>query len=137
MKARTHAFAVKVVGFVQTLVDRCESRRLKDQLVGAAWGVDGNWRAACCARTHKEFTSKLGTVVEEADEAEELLNVIHDSKLSQAPELARLRDESTQLRKIFKRASITASENERRSEERKRLEREKRRRKGNRKPRAF
>jgi len=128
MKARTHAFAVAVVGFVQTLVDRCESRRLKDQLVGAAWGVDGNWRAACCARTHKEFTAKLGTVVEEADEAEELLNVIQDSKLSKAPELAHLRDESTQLRKIFKRASITASENERRCEERKRLERDKRKR---------
>ena len=126
MKARTHAFAVAVVDFVQTLADRSESRRLKDQLVGAAWGVDGNWRAACCARTHKEFTSKLGTVVEEADEAEELLNVIHDSKLSKAPELARLRDESTQLRKIFKEASITASENERRAEERKRLERENR-----------
>ena len=63
--------------------------------------MDGNWRAACCARTHKEFTSNLGTVVEEADEAEELLNVIHDSKLSKAPELARLRIESTQLRKIF------------------------------------
>ena len=128
MKARTHAFAVAIVGFVRTLADRSESRRLKDQLVGAAWGVNGNWRAACCARTHKEFTSKLGTVVEEADEAEELLNVMHDSKLSKAPALAQLRDEATQLRKIFKRASITASENERRSEERKKLERNKRKR---------
>jgi four helix bundle protein len=83
MKARTHAFAVKVVGFVQTLVDRCESRRLKDQLVGAAWGVDGDWRAACCARTHKEFTSKLGTVVEEADEAERTPE--RDSRLEVEP----------------------------------------------------
>jgi len=91
--------------------------------VGAAWGVDGNWRAACCARTHKEFASKLGTVVEEADEAEELLSVIHDAKLSTAAVLPRLRDESTQLRKIFRKASITASENERLAEERKKLER--------------
>jgi hypothetical protein len=95
------------------------------------WARRGEWTetgAPRVARTHKEFTSKLGTVVEEADEAEELLNVIHDSKLSRAPELARLRDESTQLRKIFKRASITASENERRNEERKRLERDKQKR---------
>jgi|SRR6185295_5093117 len=123
MKARTHAFAVAVLDFVQTLADRSESRRLKDQLVGAALGVDGNWRAACCARTHKEFTSKLGTVVEEADEAEELLNVIHDTKLSRAAVLPGLRDESTQLRKIFRKASITASENERLADERKKLER--------------
>ena len=66
--------------------------------------------------------------MEEADEAEEILNVIHDSKLSKAPELAQLRDESTQLRKIFKRASITAAKNERRSQERKRLEHNKRKR---------
>ena len=134
MKARTHAFAVAIVDFVQTLSHGPEARRLKDQLVGAAWGVDGNWRAACCGRTHKEFTSKLGTVVEEADEAEELLNVIHDSKLSKAAELARLRDESTQLRKIFRKASMTASENERLAEERKRLDRvnRKRRKKPNR-----
>jgi len=123
MKARTHAFAVAVVDFVHTLSDRSEIRRLRDQLVGAAWGVDGNWRAACCARTHKEFASKLGTVVEEADEAEELLSVIHDAKLSTAAVLPRLRDESTQLRKIFRKASITASENERLAEERKKLER--------------
>jgi four helix bundle protein len=123
MKARTHSFAVDVVAFVDTMADNSKTRRFKDQLVGAAWGVDGNWRAACCARTHKEFTAKLGTVVEEADEAEELLNLIHDSKLSTAAALPRLRDESTQLRKIFRSASITASQNERRAEERRRLER--------------
>jgi len=128
MKARTHAFAVAVVDFVRTLPDQSETRRLKDQLVGAAWGVDGNWRAACCARTHKEFASKLGTVVEEADEAEELLNVVHDTKLSTASVLPGLRDESTQLRKIFRKASITASANERLAEERKKLERANRRR---------
>jgi len=128
MKARTHAFAVAVVDFVSTVSDQFETRRLKDQLVGAAWGVDGNWRAACCARTHKEFASKLGTVVEEADEAEELLNVIHDTKLSRAAALPRLRDESTQLRKIFRKASITASANERLADERKKLERSNRRR---------
>jgi four helix bundle protein len=128
MKARTHAFAVAIVDFAQTLPDQFETRRIRDQLVGAAWGVDGNWHAACCGRTHKEFTSKLGTVVEEADEAEELLNVIHDSRLSRAPELARLRDESTQLRKIFRRASIMASGNERLAEERRKLERANRKR---------
>ena len=129
MKARTHRFAVDVLAFVETMADNSRTWRLKDQLVGAAWGVDGNWRAACCARTHKEFTSKLGTVVEEADEAEEILNVIHDSKLSSAEVLPRLRDESTQLRKIFKRASITASENQRLAEERRRLDRAARKRK--------
>src|SRR6185436_93850 len=115
MNARTHAFAVDVIVFVRTIPDGSETRRLKDQLVGAAWGMNGNWRAACRARTHKEFTAKLGTVVEEADEAEEALHVIDDSKMSTSAALTRLRDEAMQLRAIFTKASRTASDNERRN----------------------
>jgi four helix bundle protein len=115
MKARTHSFAVAVIVFVRTIPDAVETRRPKDQLVGAAWGMNGNWRAACRARTHKEFTAKLGTVVEEADEAEGALNVIYDSKISTSAELLRLRDEAAQLRAIFTKASRTASDNERRN----------------------
>ena len=117
MKARTHAFVVDVIVFVRTIPDGTETRRLKDQLVGAAWGMNGNWRAACRARTHKEFTAKLGTVVEEADEAESALNVIHDAKMSASANLLRLRDEASQLRAIFSKASRTASENEERSKD--------------------
>jgi four helix bundle protein len=117
MKARTHVFVVDVIVFARTIADGTETRRLKDQLVGAAWGMNGNWRAACRARTHKEFTAKLGTVVEEADEAESALNVIHDSKMSASTNLIRLRDEASQLRAIFSKASRTASENEKRSKD--------------------
>jgi four helix bundle protein len=112
MKARTHAFAVAVIEFVKAMPDRTENRRVKDQLLGAACGVDGNWRAACRARTHKEFAAKLGTVVEEADEAEEWLDIIHDTKLSVSDELKSLRGESKQLRAIFAKASRTANDNE-------------------------
>jgi len=82
MKERTHRFAVEVINFLQGLPDRSETRRIKDQLLGAACGVDGNWRAACRARSHKEFAAKLGTVLEEADEAEGWLDILHDAKLS-------------------------------------------------------
>jgi four helix bundle protein len=112
MKARTHAFAVDAITFVRTLPDRSDTYRLKDQLVGAAWGVDGNWHAACRARSHKEFTAKLGTVLEEADEAAECLDVIYDTRLSQTEDLERLRRESKELRAIFAKATRTANDNE-------------------------
>ena len=70
MKARTHEFSVAVILLLHTIPDRSETRRVKDQLADAASGLDLNWRAACRARTHKEFTARLGTVLEEADEAE-------------------------------------------------------------------
>jgi four helix bundle protein len=118
MKARTHTFAIGVIAFVKTLPDGSQTRRLKDQLVGAACGVDGNWHAACRARTHKEFAAKLGIVVEEADEAEEWLDVIHDARLSEANELKLLRRESKELRAIFAKASRTANDNEEAERER-------------------
>ena len=74
MKERTHKFGVDVILLLQTIPDRTDTRRVKDQLAGAASGLDLNWRAACRARSHKEFTAKLGIVLEEADEAEGCLD---------------------------------------------------------------
>jgi len=117
MKDRTHVFAVAVLGLIAAIPDRTDTRRLKDQLVGAATSVDLNWRAACRARTHKEFAAKLGTVLEEADESEECLALFVAAKLADADRLRPLHAEAKELRAIFAKASRTANENERRAEE--------------------
>src|SRR5262249_44888870 len=98
MRARTHAFAVAVVAFLERIPDGSTTKRLKDQLVGAASGTDLNWHTACRARTHKEFAADLGTVLKEASEAEECFDVFFESKLGDATECARLRQESKELR---------------------------------------
>jgi four helix bundle protein len=114
MKARVHQFMLDVIRFVQTIPDRTDTRRLKDQLIGAASGIDGNYHAACRSRTHDEFTALIGNVLIEADEAEEWLDTIHDAKISTTPELRRLRIESKELRAIFAKATLTANNNRRR-----------------------
>jgi four helix bundle protein len=128
MKKRTHTFAVDVIRFVQRIPDRSDTHRLKDQLVGAASGADLNWHAACRGRTHKEFTAKLGVVLEEADEAAECLVVIRDGRIATGDELARLCREGHELRLIFAKASRTANENEEQATRMKRLETKKGRR---------
>ena len=100
MKDRTHKFGVDVILLLQTIPDRTDTRRVKDQLAGAASGLDLNWRAACRARSHKEFTAKLGTVLEEADEAEGCLDTIWDARLSTSDDARRLRAESKELRRL-------------------------------------
>jgi four helix bundle protein len=112
MKQRTHAFAVDAVRLVQRIPDRSDTRRLKDQLVGAASGADLNWHAACRARTHKEFTAKLGVVLEEADEAAECLALIRDTRTAEGDDVGRLCTEAVELRLIFAKATRTASANE-------------------------
>src|ERR1043166_5483656 len=112
MKARTHEFSVGVILLLQTIPDRSDTRRVKDQLAGAASGLDLNWRAACQARTHKEFTARLGTVLEEADEAEGCLDTIWDARISTTEDAKRLRAEAKELRAIFAKAARTAEQNE-------------------------
>jgi|SRR5690349_11041378 len=112
MKVRTHRFWVDVLQLLDTIPDGPKTRRLKDQLAGAASGVDLNWRAACRARTHKEFTAKVGTVLEEADEAEGCLDTVWDARLNVTDEAKRLRGESKELRSIFAKTSLTAQQNE-------------------------
>jgi four helix bundle protein len=130
MKARTHRFSVDVLLFLRTIPDSTETRRVKDQLAGAASGCDRNWRAACRARSHKEFTAKLGTVLEEADEAEGCLDTIFDAGFNTSVEASRLRTESKELRAIFAQACKTAERNERASEDAGRSRRKDARREG-------
>ena len=54
MKKRTHSFAVDVVRFVREIPDRSDTRRLKDQLVGAASGANLNWRASVKRDTNSD-----------------------------------------------------------------------------------
>jgi len=112
MKARTHRFSVDALLLLQTIPDRSDTRRVKDQLAGAAGGLDLNWRSACRARSHKEFTARLGTVLDEADEAEGCLDTICDARLSTSEAARQLRAEAKELRSIFAKATRTAQHNE-------------------------
>jgi len=109
---------VDVIAFVRTISNQTETRRVKDQLIGAACGVDGNYHSACRARTPDEFASMIGTVLIEAAEAEEWLDVVYDSEIATGPELRRLRIESKELRAIFAKATLTANKNKRRRKKR-------------------
>jgi four helix bundle protein len=62
-------FAVRAVRFCRTLPLSWEARRIGGQLIDASTSMAMNYRAAGRARSHREFTAKLGTVVEDADES--------------------------------------------------------------------
>jgi len=125
MKQRTHVFAVDVLELLRSIPDTDETRELKDQLLRSSSGVDLNWHAACRGRTHKEFTAKLGTVLEEADEAAECMALIRDGKLAAGDNVVRLSQESHELRLIFGKATRTARANEERQARERQIDRRK------------
>jgi four helix bundle protein len=71
-------------------------------------GVAGNYRGACRARSHREFTARVGVVLEEADESELWLDVFDESKLPGVVVPSTLLEESRALRRIFVASNMTA-----------------------------
>jgi len=68
-KKRTKNFAVDVIKFCKSIEQNPASRVISYQIIKSSTSVAANYRAACRARSNKEFYSKLCIVVEEADES--------------------------------------------------------------------
>jgi four helix bundle protein len=112
LRRRTYQFTLDVIELAKTFPTVEPGPTIKRQLLKAATSVGANYRAACRARSHADFTSKIGVVTEEADECQYWLNIIADAKLTNSPELQRLQRESTELLAIFSRQVGTARFNE-------------------------
>jgi len=105
MKKRTKKFAVDIINFCDTLLTKKASAVITYQLVKSATSTGANYRAACKARSKKEFFSKICIVVEEVDESEYWLEVIQESNLSKnKDELVRLLKEANEMNKIMSKA---------------------------------
>jgi four helix bundle protein len=108
LKVRTRRFACAVLDFVDTLARTPSSDAIARQLARSGLGVAGNYRSACRARSHTEFTARLGIVLEESDETQLWLEVSEDRHMGDSNLRPALLDESRQLCAIFSKACITA-----------------------------
>jgi four helix bundle protein len=111
LKERTIRFALAVMRLCEALPSTRESRFIADQLFRAASRTAANYHAACRAKSHRDFVSKIGTVVEESDESVFWLVFVERAALSQSGEQHRLLDEARELLAIFMRSWKTASNN--------------------------
>ena len=110
LQERSLSFAVAVRPFGQRVASVPDLKKTAQQLIDCSASVAANYRAACRARSRAEFISKLGTVVEEADEAVYWLEYLARTGMAFAghPELL---DEARQLRAIFAASLGTARAN--------------------------
>ncbi len=75
LRVRTKRFTTAVLEFAETLPGTPISDAIVRQLTRSGIGVARNYRITCRARSHVEFTARLGVVLEEADESRELLAI--------------------------------------------------------------
>ncbi|MCF8267554.1 MAG: four helix bundle protein [Ignavibacteriales bacterium] len=94
LKERTKAFSLSIIDLVEKIDYSLSKKVVMNQLVRAATSVGANYRAACRARSDKEFIAKLNIVLEEVDECCFWLEIIQtknwqnvDAYLKEADEL--------------------------------------------------
>jgi four helix bundle protein len=113
LKQRTMRFALDVCELIQQLPPDEPGPMVKRQLAKAATSVAFNYRATCRARSHAEFTAKIGLVAEESDESQGWLEFIQAGRLIVSADLARLLQESSELSAVFSASVGTARYKER------------------------
>lgn len=109
LQARTDAFADLAIKFVEGLPNVPRIQRLAGQLQDASTSVGANYRAARRAKSHADFTSKIGTVSEEADEVVFWLTRMRNNGIrSSEVEIDALLKEADELARVFGAAHRTA-----------------------------
>lgn len=78
-----------------------EGKIIGSQLLRCGTSVGANYRAVCRARSRAEFASKLGIVIEEADEAVFWLELLSDTGIFSKEQLHELVAEANELVAIF------------------------------------
>jgi four helix bundle protein len=111
LQARTRAFAEKVIRFCEALPATPAADSICRQLLDSSGSADSNYRAACRARTRKEFIAKLGVVVEESDESLGWLLLLTESSICTHEAAKSLVDEANELISIFVKSEKTARRN--------------------------
>src|SRR5207237_7602118 len=69
LQLRTKQFALQVIRFCERLPNDETTKILRRQLLRAGTSVGASYRAACRAKSKPTFISKIGDVLEEADES--------------------------------------------------------------------
>ena len=109
LRRRTKQFSLRVVRLSEHMPNKPAARVITNQLLRSATSVGANYRAACRARSNADFVSKLGVVLEEADESVYWLELLIESEIIPKDKLLSLLREGEELVAIFVASRLTAS----------------------------
>lgn len=115
MRARTKAFALRVLKLIEALPDTRSGRIVANQLGRSGTSVGANYRAACRAKSAADMIAKLSIVEEEADESGFWLELISAIGLLPESKVAALCKEAGELTAIMVASRQTMLRNNRKS----------------------
>ena len=107
LSERLTVFAVRIVKMVDSMPNTISSIAIAKQIVRSGTSPSANYRAACLAKSDKDFVNKLKMVEEELDETNHWIDIIMRSQLIEASRLAPLYQESKELLAIIVKTIVT------------------------------
>jgi four helix bundle protein len=110
LRARSKHFAIRIVKLFRALPAKPEARVIGNQLLRSGTSVAANYRAACRARSHADFISKIGVVAEETDESIFWLEMLADVGVFPLKRVADLINEANEMLAIFAASQLTAKQ---------------------------
>ena len=108
LKERFRQFSLRIIKMVDAMPDTISGNAIAKQIVRSGTSPAANYRAACLAKSDKDFINKLKMVEEEIDETCHWLSIIIDSNMLPKHRVQDLYDESIELGKIVTKSIITA-----------------------------
>src|SRR5438874_10140312 len=107
MKARTKAYAVRIVKLVQSLPRNRECDVLGSQLLRSGTSVGANYRAVCRAKSTLDFINKLRIVEEECDESLFWMELLVENGIVKETRIRDLMQEGNEILSIVVAAAKT------------------------------
>ena len=107
LRERMTDFAVRIVKMVDSLPSSIAGNAIARQIVRSGTSPSANYRAACLAKSDKDFINKLKMVEEELDETCHWLDIIMRSQMMKESRLKPLHQECCELLNIIAKSIVT------------------------------
>ena len=108
MKARTKAYANRVVRLCQALPNNWVAKTLGAQLLRSGTSVGANYRAVCRAKSTADFINKFRVVEEECDESLFWMELLTNNGLVKPARIQDLMKERNEILSIVIASAKTA-----------------------------
>ena len=107
LQERMTAFAVRIVKMVDSMPTTVAGLAIARQIIRSGTSPSANYRAACLAKSDKDFVNKMKMVEEELDETCHWLEIIMRSEIMPITRLQPLYQESKELLSIIVKSIVT------------------------------
>ena len=107
LRERMTVFAVRIVKMVDAMPQTVSGLAIARQIVRSGTSPSANYRAACLAKSDKDFINKLKMVEEELDETCHWLEIIMRSEMVKESPMKPLHQECCELLNIIAKSIVT------------------------------